>query len=645
MMSETRAKEAYDAVTATMPGLVAAAALSSANGGAKATKLILASSGCYVTDDQRFPTAFHPTAITVSGSAVLGMVLGNYGLVLGFCALCYAVLCVVRFMGPRLLPSAFDGLDIQGFLRLPAAPLLLFTFVFEGTCLGCVMLMLTAPSTGSLVIGIFAFAGCMLVPVAVFGKIRANVPQKAAYVVDHVYTGRVWAFLIGPGEWVSVSKANHWVDRWASVMRTFREDVVWYIFVDYASMLALAAMAAVKTEDYVSCGHVKFFSSFVFLIELVSESYTRPHCRGRDNATDFVILVLQTVGLLCTGIGFYLEQPKHAVHTAAMWCFYATWACLTLKIAADLVTEIYVLATRRRSRLQDQAFTAQRKEQGWLVAGCASDDNCCANDSLAKLSGAAEYESFGTSEVSQRSSPKVSPKSSPRTSPKTRAAAPRGRPHEMLARSRPPWDAAGDPDHNCNPEPAPTPQQQQLLMSSLEVLRPPAGGDSRGGSPRAGGGGLQQQHLRPNSPRGASAVFPGGGEAAAGPRSSSGCPSLLVDRRLSSFSGGAGLCPQQPLLLSPTSEDTAFDDTFASRRRFLPSIDSLCSRQTTVDSFLGLHVGTPTHAAQGQVVNMPLTPSALRTRRSLVLSPPSNALTSPRHASLHSPKRRMFLAT
>ncbi|KAJ9472529.1 hypothetical protein DIPPA_06891 [Diplonema papillatum] len=285
------------------------------------------------------------------------MVLGNLGVMAAFSTGCYLLLGFARLAGRRAFPQLFEGLDTQGLVRLPSAPLVVFTFLYQGTAYGAAMLLMEPPNPVAFCAGLSSFVLCTAIPIGVFHLVYRAVPTEAVCLPDDVYTGRLWAFWIGPAEWVSVQRSNHWVNRYASVMRTYREGAVWFSIVEYGSMFAIAAASAARVGSARGCGHVKLFSAAVFAAQLAAEAVLRPHARGRNNLLDLVLLACQTCGLLCLSAGFYLPfDPRHWTHGAAENFFLAAWVTLAVKVVCDVLTELFIFAKGRRSRLQATAF-------------------------------------------------------------------------------------------------------------------------------------------------------------------------------------------------------------------------------------------------------------------------------------------------
>ncbi|KAJ9456610.1 hypothetical protein DIPPA_20395 [Diplonema papillatum] len=367
---------------------------SSAHSAGHSTRLMLVASGCYVYDDQDFPFSLHPTQISFGGSAPLSMLAGNLALTAGFCAACYVFLLFVRPLGGHLLPSVFAGLDLQGALRLPSAPVLLFTFTFQGTALACFILLYSPPSAFHFCIALFSLLGVCAVPLLLFAEVRRSIPAAGYYRLDSVRRSKLYEVAVGRGEWVARVKSLHWVNRYTTVVRTYGQEAAWYCFVEYCTTLALAAMSGAKTESYVGCAWVKLFSGVLLLVQLAVEARVWPHVRVRDTYTDFALIALETVASFFMAVGFFLQDPDHVFHVLASFCVSAAFAVLSLKVCLDILCEVLVLLTGRRDRLQHETWRENEEGpvanllSGWKTGDTELDLFGEADDQKSTTSGA-----------------------------------------------------------------------------------------------------------------------------------------------------------------------------------------------------------------------------------------------------------------
>ena len=311
---------------------------------------------------REFPRALHPTQWEIMGSQAAGMVLGNFMITVAFWAVMSLAVRIISYT------SVISTLDTLGLCRFPSAPLFVFQFFLQGTSLGSMVLVFYAPSDGAFVVGLTALGFCLLIPCLVLWKVSKAVPQAAYYRHDTETDGRRFlVFLIGPGEWVSRHEAEHWVLRYASVLRDYRQGWAIYSFVEMSSCLAIAAVQAAHAQSWVGCGHKYLFTMFIFLVLLICEALAWPRSRARNCFMMIIILAIQCVAMLLMAIGYYHEDLEHWGFSIAASLLIAAVAILLLKSALDLLSEGYVLLKKRRVRLQGDTFNEDKKENTMLV--------------------------------------------------------------------------------------------------------------------------------------------------------------------------------------------------------------------------------------------------------------------------------------
>ncbi|KAJ9455308.1 Adhesive plaque matrix protein [Diplonema papillatum] len=368
LIKDSGVKEAAQAIGTAVPVVAATTALAGSTGGS-ANRLLLVVSGCYTKEKHDFPFTFHPTGLVISGSPAFGMVVGNFLVNAGFSAVCFLVLSAGRHFRAVTSSSYLQNLDIQGFLRLPSLPLLVFTLLFQGSALGSMILIYDPPSAIALVAGLCSVAFCVAVPVLVFFKVRKGVPSLAFFMRDDRYIGFGWRFVIGKGEWVSAAPRLRWAHRYRSVLTLYREDKAWFGSLGFGSSFALAALSAPVTEDYTSCGHVKLCSALVVLIELAAMSWVWPYSRSRDALADMVISFSEGGGMLLMATGYYKGEPYHWTHSMASILLMAAMFTVMVQMLLDLATEAFVFFTQRRVRLQELVFARSRCSLDSVLSG------------------------------------------------------------------------------------------------------------------------------------------------------------------------------------------------------------------------------------------------------------------------------------
>ena len=351
----------------TVEGVGSAAAAASALGaGASAgpaLRLVAISGSCRAGNEnnssREYPRPLHPTQWKIGDSYALGMVAGNVMISFGFAVLCFFILKIAERGGTSCAPKLFNGLDTQGLLRFPSAPLFVFQFLYQGTTQGGMSLVSHPNTPFHFIIGFVTCCGCVAVPIVIFRECRKGVPSQAVYADDARYGLK--RLLMGPGEWVSNHVELHWVNRYRTVIGSFRQEVVWFSIVEFASMLAISAMESLNTRTLIQCGHKKLFEGFLFLILLVLEAILWPHCRARDSAFDFVLLGVQAAALFFMAAGYYEENTGHYGFEIASTLLFASVIILIVKSGIDVLVEGYILCKGIRTRVQQRHWEKNKK--------------------------------------------------------------------------------------------------------------------------------------------------------------------------------------------------------------------------------------------------------------------------------------------
>ena len=345
-------------VVAGIEGLVSI--LSGGTTSTAAMRLSLVAHRCIVglPEGRRLSRTMHPTGIMLNGSEVAGAVLGNVALLAGFALLCLSAHQIVSFVGRVVKPDYFEKADVQGMLRLPSAPLFVFNVLFQGTSLAAMWMMMEWQGVVAvLVAGAVVLSVCVVVPFAIMKRLVAFVPDKATYYVVAPQR-RMVEFCLGPGEWANASEGKMWVQRYSCVMLCFAQSTVWFGVLELVASFAVSAMHATFPQSHIGCGHMRVSQSLVFLTLGALEGCLAPHARQRDVATFVLLYAVQAFAMLLEAAGHYLEDTDHIVYRAGGKLLLVCAVLLALKLVADVVSELYILVTGRRSGAQADLLAA-----------------------------------------------------------------------------------------------------------------------------------------------------------------------------------------------------------------------------------------------------------------------------------------------
>ncbi|KAJ9459310.1 hypothetical protein DIPPA_22667, partial [Diplonema papillatum] len=338
--------------TATVGSFVSLAAAGMA--ATSMTTLAMVSMDCRVDGDYELPLVLHPLRFRVEGSHALGCVIGNTALMVGFYWITYLIYRAA--LAARPLFSESLPLDVRGFVRFPSSALFIVIWLYQGTALGGMLLLLNAPSTWAWFLGCGVSALCILVPIWVFRRVVEGTQYRARFRYDGVIVHRWLVFVIGPGEWVSTSPEKHWVLRYSSMVLTYRQDTAWWALLEFLGAFTLAVITATPTSNHIQCGHAKLASALVFCMLLLLELRYAPHVRQRDNLIDPAMLLCEAVALIFAAITLYENDPNHWTTLTTQILLYTATCFLVIKALLDVFTEICLLRTERRDRLQNDEW-------------------------------------------------------------------------------------------------------------------------------------------------------------------------------------------------------------------------------------------------------------------------------------------------
>eukprot|EP00754_Rhynchopus_humris_P022217 Rhum_TRINITY_DN14775_c0_g1::Rhum_TRINITY_DN14775_c0_g1_i2::g.115472::m.115472 len=320
--------------------------------------------------NEDLPWTLHPLQIEIAGSMWIGAVVGNMAICAGCSLLAYLLLVVTRCMLPSMMGARIkDVLDTQGLLRLPSSLLFVFMILYQGTSLASLRLIVSATRWYYHVVGVCGAAVCVAVPLGLFFAIRYGVPRLGRYRVDTTDTSHMVhpavVFFIGRGEWVSTTRKCHWVSRYSSPIRNYKQRYVWWSCVDYLSMLLLSGASAARLEKLGLCCGFKVGTALILAALFVASVVIRPYHRAQDNILCPLILLLQTLSVCFIAAGFCSGMNDVGWLDDSVWLW--EWAdrllmisslVLVLKVMTDLLCELALVCTDRRHKLQQREDAA-----------------------------------------------------------------------------------------------------------------------------------------------------------------------------------------------------------------------------------------------------------------------------------------------
>ncbi|KAJ9465169.1 hypothetical protein DIPPA_09003 [Diplonema papillatum] len=353
--------ERLSSAAAIAVGVSVALGLVSGPTAATASRLDLLTQECETEDfhNGTLSWALHPTQVTVFESVYAGCIIGNLLIIVTVTVVFMALMFATVHFIPDIV-GVSGLLDSSGVLRFPSVPLFFFLFLYQGTVVSTFKLLFYPRSPVDLGVAIPSFVICAGLPLWIARTLRVAVARSLiAYVYDDEKQQDWLVFIAGPGEWVSRSRANHFSQRYTSMLIVFAEERSWYVVFEFLSMFLLGGAMTLRTDSLVKCGHVRFFSGFVNLVFFVVEIIKWPHCRRRDHVLDPSIYLLQAVGLFFLSGGYYQARLEDWTIDAGAVCLALAIAVLSLKLLIDILLLIWLVYTGRRERIQDRAWRAE----------------------------------------------------------------------------------------------------------------------------------------------------------------------------------------------------------------------------------------------------------------------------------------------
>ena len=354
--------DTLDTIKSTTTATSIASAVGAGPSAGSAMKLILVSGSCDLSSKKKIPGVYNPTGLVVGGSEAAGTILSNAAIIVAVTILMKLFAMILKALSPKST-AFFNASDPEGFLRFPSGPLFVLQWFYQGTCLASLILTFYPPSILGFILGIVSAVTLFMIPFLVLYSMHKGVPGLAFYADDS--RSRLFNFVFGTGEWVSRFHADHWVQKHSSVMRAYKQKCVWFLFIEFESSFAMAAIAAIKTENIIQCGHVRVAQAIIFLLTLGIEAKYWPHARHRDSVTDFILIGSQCAALMFAAVAFYREETKGDLHSASSGLLAVAGFVLSAKVVVDILCEVYILITGRRRKLQQKV---------WEIRNVPSDD-------------------------------------------------------------------------------------------------------------------------------------------------------------------------------------------------------------------------------------------------------------------------------
>ncbi|KAJ9470210.1 hypothetical protein DIPPA_03889 [Diplonema papillatum] len=381
LMEGTGAADVSRVVDKSVAAAAVASVFGSAASGERAVRFLLLTTGCYTGALRRrpMPFALDPVGLSYEHGLPAAALVGNCILMVSSAIAALLVLTVgqrCRAGAGRVLHTS--GYDLHGTLRLPALVLLVGRMLFASSVLAAVRLFFHPPHVSLVLIAVMVCIIGALAPLGLARTLRVSIPVETRFVVDEAPRGclsdrGVW-LAIGLGEWVNASTETHWVARYGAMFIEYERAAAWWVSFELVFDFMLAVVAAMETDSFAACGHVKLTSGILSLLRLLCLLYVRPHVRGLGFGIDVLSSFLETCGMFLVASGMYMKQNDDVwLEDAATFTLAAAAVVWSAGVVAALGAEAYVFCTGRRRRLQNAYLQKQQESFELEGAHCLAE--------------------------------------------------------------------------------------------------------------------------------------------------------------------------------------------------------------------------------------------------------------------------------
>ena len=316
--------------------------------GAASTLSLLSSMSCGSEED--LPLILHPTGLVVNGNQYFGVIVGNLAIAAGVTLLSYVLVYIIFKCAPGCLPFQ-QLLSAKGLTRFPSVALFFFLVLYQGTSFASLRLIAYHETAGEMLAGLASTTFCVVVPIVTARIVKSSVPSKGLYKIKEDSSG-VESFMLGPGEWVAAEQKDMWHQRYLAMIKPYYGRTNWFACYSFLLAFAVGALNVPEVDSMVQCGHLKLGIGVLFAVMGVFVTLLRPYARYRDNVTYVALHIITSVALFMQAFGFYTEDLNDGKFLTASTLFQIGIMVILVKMAIDLLCDLYVVLVGRRRNLQ-----------------------------------------------------------------------------------------------------------------------------------------------------------------------------------------------------------------------------------------------------------------------------------------------------
>eukprot|EP01065_Artemidia_motanka_P049805 TRINITY_DN836_c1_g1_i1.p1 TRINITY_DN836_c1_g1~~TRINITY_DN836_c1_g1_i1.p1 ORF type:complete len:814 (+),score=246.65 TRINITY_DN836_c1_g1_i1:55-2442(+) len=260
----------------------------------------------------------------------------------------------------------------QATVRYPHYTLVIAIFVYQGVATCAFRLIMSgedAFETGIGMASLVWYCGSLLA-LAWWKLGRGEVRRlEAEYVVylDSAETKScsncVFDYLLGPGEWVSNSKARL-VHTYACLFEAYREERPGFIMFELILMLPLAVVGTLDADTWVHCVAESVVVCAILAVFLVLCLWWKPWASRFDNHVITGVAALMVVDTVLLAASFSGHDIGNTVHKMFEMLLLALMVVVLLKSCADVILLGIDTVKQRRWKLQEAFEQGQTLYRG-----------------------------------------------------------------------------------------------------------------------------------------------------------------------------------------------------------------------------------------------------------------------------------------
>eukprot|EP01063_Lacrimia_lanifica_P037020 TRINITY_DN7492_c0_g3_i1.p1 TRINITY_DN7492_c0_g3~~TRINITY_DN7492_c0_g3_i1.p1 ORF type:complete len:769 (+),score=146.71 TRINITY_DN7492_c0_g3_i1:65-2371(+) len=333
---------------------------------------------------QALPFALHPTRVALGEGAALDLIAGNVLVVAAVAVLMWGAVCGLA--ATKLRKWGRNAVEARCWY--PSLPLSIALSLLPGTALGGFDLVFRTASRTGAALGVVTLALLAAGVYDLHRRVRPHVVARAHLQMDRSHEhGRAYRFMLGSEEWVDTPHGRASASRWGCLLRPYSLHAARSLATgDLAVTFAVAFLhAGSGWLGTAGCGGTKLVLAALCAVWLSVLVKARPFRVRRVFVGEVAVLAMEAVALAVSGAAWL--SASDGAFFAADVLFVIAAALMLVHTGFDAACEVVLLATGRRSRIQNEAMGSFRFDHDLRMPHrIALRDDGCASESLVECS-------------------------------------------------------------------------------------------------------------------------------------------------------------------------------------------------------------------------------------------------------------------